>query len=73
MTGQEYRDTLDRLGLTVDGAAKFLRLGARNSRRIADGEERLQWARAALLRVMMAYRISTEQVEGLTEDLDSDE
>lgn len=39
MTHAEYRDALDRLGLTQVGAARLLKIGERTSRRYAAHDE----------------------------------
>jgi hypothetical protein len=68
MTGAEYLRALHLLGLNLDTGAKFLRLGERNSRRIAAGDDFLGWPRVALLRLMIAQGISPQQVEMMMQD-----
>lgn len=72
MTGDVYRDALGSLGLTLESGAKFLRIDSRTSRRIAQGEDYLQWPRSALLRIMVTYRISVDEVSKLMQDFEGD-
>jgi hypothetical protein len=73
MTGEEYKDALASLGLSVNDGARFLRMRKDTSARIAAGEDFLGWPRVALLRMMAAYRISVEEVEELMQDFEGDE
>ena len=73
MTGEEYRTALEMLGLTVESAAKFLRMDPRISHRIFAGDDSLHWARAALLRVMVTHDISVHEVNALMTDFNETE
>jgi len=68
MTGKEYSDALELLGLTVKRAAAFLRINERMSRRVAAGDDVLGWPRAALLRLMVLHRVKPEQVDKMMSD-----
>jgi hypothetical protein len=72
MTGKEYCDALELLGLNFESAARFLRMDSRTSRRIGQGDDTLGWPRAALLRLMVARRIKTQEVEELMRDFNQE-
>jgi hypothetical protein len=60
MTTDEYRATLDKLGLTQLAAGKLFAVGARTSRRWALGEARVPMAVAMLLRLMLKRQLRLE-------------
>jgi hypothetical protein len=62
VTTDEYRKALKALGLSQEGAARFLHFDERRARRWASGQARVPWIVSALLRVMLRYRISIEAV-----------
>jgi hypothetical protein len=63
MKAHEYRDAIEQLGLNQLEAARMLHIGQRTSRRYAAGE--VPALAAMLLRVMLAYEITPEQLEQL--------
>lgn len=54
MTANEYREALDRLGLTQAGAAKLLHVDERTSRRWALGERDVPMPVALILKLCEA-------------------
>ena len=72
MTGKEYCDALELLGLNFTSAAAFLGISEHLSRRIGGGQETLGWVRAALLRVMVVHRISPAAVNQIMSDFTED-
>lgn len=64
MTANQYRATLDRLGLTQAGAARLFRIGQRTSRRWA--EKGVEGTAVILLRLLLAKKISREDIEAVT-------
>jgi hypothetical protein len=65
MTGAEYRDALARLGLSQVGAARFLGIDDRTSRRWALGEVSIPVSVHILLELMIRVRLSPDRVEEL--------
>lgn len=63
MTPQEYRATIAALGLTQVGAARFLGVNDRTSRRWIAGERAVDEPIARFLRYLIAAKISPEEVE----------
>lgn len=61
MKPDEYRKHLTRLGLTQVGAAKFLRIGERTSRRFASDTE-TPFAIDLLFGLMLKHKFSPEEV-----------
>lgn len=57
LTALQYRDALKRLGLTIDGAAKLQGISEDKSRKRAQGLAAIPPEAAALLRLMLAFRI----------------
>lgn len=62
MTGVQYRAAIEKLGLSQQGAARFLCVGERTSRRWALGEARVPESVAMLLRLMIRLKIKPEDV-----------
>src|SRR5262249_42756210 len=65
MTGPDYRAALRALGLSVRAASRFLQVGERTSRRRANGQGPVDFATAALLRLMVGHKIKPEVVDAL--------
>lgn len=63
MTPTQYRIAIEKLGLSQRGAARFLKIDERTSRRWALGELPVPEAVAKLFRVMIEIGISPEAVE----------
>jgi hypothetical protein len=61
MTSKQYRDALDRLGLSQVAAAKLFRVDARTSRRWAKGG--VTGAAEILLRLLIAGKIKLQDLE----------
>lgn len=62
MTGEEYRETLAKLGLNIEHSAAFLQIERSTSRRRANNHAQIGFATAALLRLMVKLHITPEQV-----------
>lgn len=61
-----YRQMIDKLGLTQVGAAHFLGIGPRSSRRWASGSDiEVPLVVRMLLRVMIRYGITVDKVNRL--------
>jgi hypothetical protein len=60
MTSAEYRKALDRLGLSIVGAAPVLGIGRRHSQRIAAGETPVSGPISRLLSLLLKYGIPKE-------------
>jgi hypothetical protein len=73
MTGKEYTDALEILGLSINDAARFLRIRKDTSARVANGDDVLQWPRAALLRLMIARGIMPNEIEQMMGDFDQED
>jgi hypothetical protein len=68
MTADDYRNALDKLGISQIAAGKMLRVGARTSRRWALGEAKVPPSVAMLLELLTKKRLKLE-----AEDLQNDE
>jgi len=62
MDREEYRAAIAKLGLSQLAAARLLHLADRTSRAYALGESEVPFVIAMLLRAMIKYRISAEQL-----------
>jgi hypothetical protein len=60
MTKKQYREYIKKLGMTQGGAARFLGMSDRSSRRFAAGDDIPQQTEL-LLRMMIAKRITPEK------------
>jgi DNA-binding transcriptional regulator YiaG len=58
MTSDEYRKTIDKLGLTQGGAARLLGVDERTSRRWANGERDIPPPAQRFLRYLIATKRS---------------
>jgi len=65
MSKTKYREALAAVGLTQVGASEFFGVDRKTSPRWARGESPVHEAAAKLLRVMMHYKISADDVERL--------
>ena len=63
MTPNQYRDAIERLGLSQRKAAAFLGIDERQSRRWAAGDAGIPESVAKLLRLMIRLEIATEDVK----------
>ena len=63
MTANQFRSALDRLSLTQAGAARLVGVDERTARRWALGERSMPEPVAILLRLLMARKITAEDVE----------
>lgn len=64
MTPNQFRSALDRLGLSQAGAARLLGADPRTARRWALGERAVPTDVAILLRLLLAKKITIEDIEG---------
>lgn len=62
MTANQYRAALKKLGLSQRGFAKLVGSGERTSRRWALGEAEVPECIAILLRLMLAGKVTAEDV-----------
>jgi hypothetical protein len=62
MTPKQYRAAIDALGLSQVKAGKFLQVPTRTSQRWALGENRIPKAVGMLLRLMIAMKLSPDDV-----------
>lgn len=62
MNGEQYRWALERLGLTIVGAAPYLGISRRHSQRIAADEIEVPAPVAKLLRVAIAHKVTKEEL-----------
>lgn len=62
MTKDEYRDAIGRLGLTQVGAARFLGVNEKTSRRWASGESDIPRTVAVVLWLMLRFKVKPESV-----------
>lgn len=67
MTGHEYSEVIDRLGLSRVGAAHFLNVDETTSRRWSKDQHPIPLPVVALLRVMIQHDISPTSVVRLLE------
>lgn len=65
MTSDEYRTTIAALGLTQVGAARFLGVDERTSRKWAAGERDIPPPVERFLRFLVAAKIKPERVTAL--------
>lgn len=63
MTANQYRTVIEKLGLSQRGAAAFLGINERTSRRMALGEAAVPKSAAMLLRLMVKLKLKPEDVE----------
>jgi hypothetical protein len=63
MTANQFRATLDRLGLSQVGAARLFGADPRTARRWALGERDIPETVAVLLRLMAAGKITAEDID----------
>lgn len=64
MTPKQFQATLDRLGLSQQGAARLIGADPRTARKWVAGENKVPECVAILLRLMLAGKITQEDVEG---------
>ena len=62
MTSEQYRRALARLGLTQNGAARLFGIDDRTSRRYVSGDSAVPTAIVILLRLLLAGKLSTDDV-----------
>jgi plasmid maintenance system antidote protein VapI len=65
MTGDEYQTAIRRLGLSQVAAAEFLGVDETTSRRWIANKNPVRRSAAMLLRVMIRYRLSPQNIETL--------
>jgi len=65
MTAKQYRAAIAALGLSQVGAARFLGVDGRTSRRWIAGERPVPEPVSRFLRYMVAAKVTPEQVEKL--------
>jgi hypothetical protein len=63
MTRQEYAETIAKLGLTQVGAAKFLKIGDRTSRRWISGASKIPHAVELLFDLMIVFDVKPKDLE----------
>lgn len=63
MTPKQYADAIERLGLSQRAAGRFLGVEERTSRRWISGESAIPESVAKLLRLMIARKISPDDVK----------
>jgi hypothetical protein len=66
MTAKQYQAAIDRLGLSQLGAARLFGADGRTSRRWASGERSVPETVAILLRLMIAGKITADDIRSLT-------
>jgi len=64
MTAMQYRTAIEKLGLSQRGAAQFLGVDERTSRRWALGEAQVPESVAMLLRLMIRLKLKPDDVKG---------
>lgn len=64
MTAKQFQTAIDRLGLSQVGAARLLGADPRTARRWALDERSVPEPVAILLRLMLAGKISAEDIDG---------
>jgi hypothetical protein len=62
MTADQYRATIDKLGLSQQGAGRFLNVGERTARRYATGESEIPTAVSRLLLLMVHFKLTADGV-----------
>jgi DNA-binding transcriptional regulator YiaG len=62
MTANQYRTAIEKLGLSQRGAADFLDIDERQSRRWAAGDARIPESAAKLLRLMIRLELEPDDV-----------
>lgn len=62
MTAVQYRTAIEKLGLSQRGAAAFLGVDERTSRRWALGEAQIPGSVALLLRLMIRLKLTPDDV-----------
>ena len=65
MNADEYRAAIDKLGLSQLGAAQMLDIADRTSRRFALGELPVWRLAASLLRLMLKFQVTPEDLAKL--------
>lgn len=70
MTADEYREALEVVGLTQGQAARFFNAGNRNARRWASGEQDIPPTVIMLLRLMVHFGVTADQVDNIVGELD---
>lgn len=65
MTANQFRAALDRLELSQLGAARLFGTGERTPRRWASGDAAIPESAAILLRLMMAGKVTIEDIEAV--------
>lgn len=63
MTPKQYADAIERLSLSQRGAAKFLGVDERTSRKWIAGDARIPESAAKLLRLVMRLKLNPDEVE----------
>ncbi len=63
MTAKQFQSAIDRLGLSQVGAARLLGADPRTARRWALGERSIPGPVAILLRLMLAGKITAQDIE----------
>jgi DNA-binding transcriptional regulator YiaG len=61
LTEQQYRDALDALGLSQPGAARFLDVNERTSRRWAEGDLEPPGSIAVIFALMIHFGVTPDQ------------
>jgi len=67
MTAKQFQAALDRLGLSQVGAARLLGADPRTARRWALGERSVPGPVAIILRLMLAGKITAQDIDALRE------
>ena len=62
MTRTQYRAAIERLGLSIVGAAKVLGVSRRQAQRFASGESPVPEPVAKLLRLMIKHNVDPDEV-----------
>lgn len=65
MTAKQFQSAIDRLGLSQVGAARLLGADPRTARRWALGERSVPTPIEILLRLMLAGKISADDIDGV--------
>lgn len=63
MTATQFRNTLDKLGLSQLAAARLLQVDGRTARRWVSGERSIPSDVAILLRLLTTKKITVEDIE----------